>query len=124
MSEESYLTYNIGEKFWVLNVMKNWKSEKIKMIDSEGTEWYRYPDGTNTYKIDELEIVGKLFFTIEGEGALWNEEEYVDRYSVRVNGKHLDQVGQEDLDGERGYPYYFRSREEAEAKVAELKASE
>ena len=124
MSGESYLTYNIGEKFWVLNVMKNWNSNKIKMIDAEGTEWYRYPDGTNTYKIDELEIVGKLFFTIEGEGALWNEEEYVDRYAVRVNGDHLDEVWQEDLDGERGYPYYFRSHEEAEAKIVELKASE
>lgn len=124
MSEDPYLTYNIGDKFWVLNVMKNWNSEKIKMVDAEGTEWYRYPDGKNTYKIDEFEIVGKLFFTIEGEGALWNEEEYVDRYAVRVNGEHLDEVWQEDLDGEHGYPYYFRSREEAEAKIAELKAAE
>ena len=34
MSEEfnDYLTYNIGDKFWVLNVMKNWKSEKIRMV--------------------------------------------------------------------------------------------
>ena len=124
MSEESYLTYNIGEKFWVLNVMKNWNSEKIKMIDADGNEWYRYPDGTNNYKIDEFEVVGKLTFRIEGEGALWNEEEYVDRYVVRVNGEHLDEVWQEDLDGERGYPYYFRSREDAEAKIVELKSKE
>ena len=124
MSEELYLTYNIGDKFWVLNVMKNWNSEKIKMVDADGNEWYRYPDGNNIYKIDEFEIVGKLLFNIEGEGSLWCEEEYVDRYAVRVNGEHLDEVWQEDLDGERGYPYYFRSREEAEAKIAELKAKE
>lgn len=124
MSEDSYLTYNIGDKFWVLRVNKNWNSNKIKMVDDEGIEWYRYPDGKNTYKIDELEVVGKLFFNIEGEGSLWCEEEYVDRYAVRVNGDHLDEVWQEDLDGERGYPYYFRSREEAEAKIAELKAEE
>ena len=124
MSEDSYLTYNIGDKFWVLSVMKNWNSNKIKMVDAEGIEWYRYPEGKNTYKIDELEVVGKLFFNIEGEGSLWNEEEYVDRYAVRMNGEHLDEVWQEDLDGERGYPYYFHSREEAEAKIAELKAKE
>jgi len=124
MSEDDYLTYNIGDKFWVLNVMKNWNSEKIKMVDADGNEWYRYPDGNNIYKIDEFEIVGKLLFNIEGEGSLWCEEEYVDRYAVRVNGEHLDEVWQEDLDGERGYPYYFRSREEAEAKIAELKAKE
>lgn len=123
MSEE-YLTYKIGEKFWVLNVKMNWNSQKIRMVDQDGNEWYRYPDGKNTYSIDELEIVGKLLFTIEGEGSLWVEEEYVDRYAVRVNGEHLDEVWQEDLDGERGYPYYFRSREEAEAKIAELKAQE
>lgn len=124
MSEDSYLTYNIGDKFWVLSVMKNWNSNKIKMVDAEGIEWYRYPDGKNTYKIDELEVVGKLFLNIEGEGSLWCEEEYVDRYAVRVNGDHIDEVWQEDLDGERGYPYYFRSREEAEAKIVELKAAE
>lgn len=124
MIDDFYLTYQIGEKFWVLSVTKNFNSEKIKMVDSEGIEWYRYPDGKNTYKIDELEVVGKLTFNIEGEGSLWCEEEYVDRYAVRVNGDHLDEVWQDDLDGERGYAYYFRSREEAEAKVAELKAEE
>lgn len=126
MSEEfnDYLTYNIGEKFWVLSVMKNWKSEKIKMVDENGLEWYRYPDGRNHYKIDELEIIGKLYHRIEGVGSIWYEEEFVDRYCVRVNGEHLDEVYQEDLDGERGYPYYFRSREEAEAKITELKAKE
>jgi len=124
MSEDSYLTYNIGDKFWVLSVMKNWNSNKIKMVDAEGIEWYRYPDGKNTYKIDELEVVGKLYHRIEGIGSIWYEEEFVDRYCIRVNGEHLDEVYQEDSDGNHGYPYYFRSREEAEAKIAELKAAE
>lgn len=126
MSEEfnDYLTYNIGEKFWVLSVSKNWNSEKIKMVDSNGVEWYRYPEGQNNYRIDELEIVGKLYHRIEGVGSIWYEEEFVDRYCVRMNGEHLDEVYQEDLDNTRNYPYYFRSREEAEAKIAELKASE
>ena len=126
MSEEfnNYLTYNIGEKFWVLSVSKNWNSEKIKMIDEDGIEWYRYPEGQNNYKLDELEIVGKLYHRIEGVGSIWYEEEFVDRYCVRMNGEHLDEVYQEDLDNTRNYPYYFRSREEAEAKIAELKAKE
>jgi hypothetical protein len=126
MSEEfnDYLTYNIGEKYWVLSVSKNWNSEKIKMVDSNGVEWYRYPEGQNNYRIDELEIVGKLYHRIEGVGSIWYEEGFVDRYCVRMNGEHLDEVYQEDLDNTRNYPYYFRSREEAEAKIAELKASE
>lgn len=126
MSEEfnDYLTYNIGEKFWVLSVSKNWNSEKIEMVDSNGVEWYRYPEGQNNYRIDELEIVGKLYHHIEGVGSIWYEEEFVDRYCVRMNGEHLDEVYQEDLDNTRNYPYYFRSREEAEAKIAELKANE
>lgn len=126
MSEEfnDYLTYNIGEKFWVLSVSKNWNSEKIKIVDSNGVEWYRYPEGQNNYRIDELEIVGKLYHRIEGVGSIWDEEEFDDRYCVRMNGEHLDEVYQEDLDNTRNYPYYFRSREEAEAKIAELKASE
>lgn len=126
MSEEfnDYLTYNIGDKYWVLSVSKNWNSEKIKMVDSNGVEWYRYPEDQNNYRIDELEIVGKLYHRIEGIGSIWYEEEFVDRYCVRMNDEHLDEVYQEDLDNTRNYPYYFRSREEAEAKIAELKASE
>ena len=121
--EENYLTYNIGEKFWQVSITPIWNSEKIKMIDADGVEWYRYPNGKHKYTIDELEIVGRLFFRIEGEGSIWNEEDYVGRYAVRVNGNGLDEVYQEDLDNER-YPVFFRSLEEAEAYVAQKKTEE
>ena len=121
--EENYLTYNIGDKFWQVSIVPLWNSEKIKMIDADGMEWYRYPNGRHKYEINELEIIGRLFFRIEGEGSIWAEEDYVGRYAVRVNGKGLDEVFQEDLDNER-YSTFFRSREEAEAYVAQKKAEE
>ena len=66
MSEDTYLTYNIGDKFWLVKHTHNWLSEKIRMTDADGITWYRYPDGKNTYEIVEIEIVGKMFHSFEG----------------------------------------------------------
>lgn len=121
--DENYLTYNIGDKFWQVSITPKWNSEKIRMTDLDGVEWYRYPNGKNKYDINELEIVGRLFFRTEGDHSMWNEENYVGRYAVRVDGKSLDEVFQEDLDNER-YSVFFRSREEAEAYVEKKKAEE
>lgn len=125
MSEENVLKYNIEEKFWRVIVRSSFDAKKIKMVDADGVEWYRYPDGRNTYIIDEVEIVGRLFFRIEGESALWEEEEYVGRYAIRVNNQFLEEAYEDDFDSDRVYPAaYFCTREEAEAYVAEMKVKE
>lgn len=123
MIEQPTLTYNIGDKFWIIDTKLNWDAKKIKMIDAEGREWYRYADERKSYKIIELEIVGKMFHTIEGDDTHWLKEDHLDRYAVRYDNGHLGELWQEDLDNEL-VEHYFRTREDAEAKLAELKAED
>ena len=114
------MKYNIGDKFWRVSTKLNWNSNKIKMTDADGIEWYRYPNGKNIYSIDKLEIVGKILHSFEGNSSLWMENEYVDRYAVRVNDGHLEDLYEEDIN-----EYYtFDSLEAAQALVNKLRKEE
>lgn len=90
------MKYNIGDKFWRVSVRTNWNSNKIRMIDADGIEWYRYPNGKNTYSVDELEIVGKMLHSFEGDSSLWAVDN-LDRYAVKVNG-YLEDLYEEEID--------------------------
>jgi hypothetical protein len=116
------MKYNIGDKFWRVNKIFNrltGAQKKLKMVDADGVEWYRYDKDTVEFDIAIAEIVGIFKAVIEGE-SIWEEEEYCDRYAVRI-GDAVNEVWEEELDGEhRGhYVSYFQTKEDAEEYIKE-----
>jgi hypothetical protein len=89
------------------------------MVDANGNEWYRYDKDSVEFDIAIAEIVGIFKAVIEGE-SIWQEEEYCDRYAVRI-GDAVNEVWEEELDGEhRGhYVAYFQTKEDAEEYIKE-----
>ncbi len=116
------MKYNIGNKFWRVNKIFNRLTgvqKKLKMVDADGIEWYRYDKDSVDFDLMEVEIVGTFNAVVEGHN-IWNEEEYCDRYCMKI-GDHYDEVCEDEFDGEhRGhYTSYFHTKEEAEEYIKE-----
>jgi len=117
------MKYKIGDKFWRVNKIFNrltGAQKKLKMVDADGVEWYRYDKDTVEFDIAIAEIVGTFNAVVEGK-SIWEEEEYCDRYAVRI-GDAVNEVWEEELDGDidmSHYTAYFHTKEEAEAYAKE-----
>ena len=115
------MKYNIGDKFWqVRKIFSALDRNKIKMTDADGVEWYRYDKQNVEFQLTQAEIVGTFNAIVEGHN-MWNEDEYCDRYCMKI-GDLLDEVWEDELDGEhRGSVYvsYFQTKEDAEEYIKE-----
>jgi hypothetical protein len=116
------MKYKIGDKFWRVNKVFNrltGQQKKLKMVDAEGIEWYRYDKDSVEFELMEVEIVGTFNAVIEGH-SIWYEEEYCDRYCIKI-GDHYDDLLEDELDGEHQghYTAYFQTKEEAEEYIKE-----
>jgi hypothetical protein len=101
------------EKNYVLS------AKKIKMIDAEGTEWYRYDRDRFSYEIVEITYCGKVTFVQEGEVRL-DEDRAATQYHFRYPDGQIYYEYDNEYDLE--FRKWFHSREEAETRIAELKA--
>lgn len=112
------MKYNIGDKFWqVRKIFSALDRNKIKMTDADGVEWYRYDKQNVEFELTQAEIVGTYNAIVEGHN-MWYEDEYCDRYAMKI-GDHYDEVWEDELDGEhRGhYVAYFQTKEDAEEYI-------
>lgn len=128
------MKYKIGDKFWRVAKAFNrlsGQANKVKMVDTNGVEWYRYDKDNISLDLMEVEVVGTYEPVIEGH-SMWNEEEFVERYCLRLGeaneevwkDKH-EEVYEEELDGTEaysyGYVFYFKTKEEAEEAMKEMR---
>jgi hypothetical protein len=94
-------------------------AQKIKMIDADGIEWYRYDRDRFTYSVEEITYCGKVTFIHEGE-IRFDE----DRAATQYHFKYPDGQIYYEYDNEYDLDFrnWFHNREEAETRIAELKA--
>ena len=114
------MKYNIGNKFWqVRKIFSALDRNKIKMTDADGVEWYRYDKQNVEFQLTQAEIVGTFNAIVEGHN-MWYEDEYCDRYAMKI-GDHYDEVWEDELDGEHQghYVAYFQTKEDAEEYIKE-----
>lgn len=114
------MKYKIGDKFWRVNKVFNGLTgsrNKLTMLDADGNEWYRYDKDEVDFDIREVEIVGTFNAVIEGH-SIWYEEEYLDKYAVRID-QHYEECCEDELDGEHEghYVSYWKTKEEAEEYI-------
>ena len=60
----------IGDTLYRVTEVHNWifgRSSKIKMVDDEGVEWFRYEKPNVEYVVESWEVIGKVTPIIEGE---------------------------------------------------------
>ena len=119
------MKYKIGDKFWCVRKEFNrlrGHVNKIKMVDADGVEWFRYDKDVVDYDLSVVDVVGTFQAVIEGEN-IWNEEEYCDRYCVSGGpGMSHDEVWEEELDGYLvcgAYVTYWATKEDAEKYIKE-----
>ena len=116
------MKYKIGDKFWrvpkVFNRLTG-TQKKLKMIDADGVEWYRYDKDSVEFDLIEVEIVGTFNAIVERHN-IWNEEEYIDRYCMNIGDFHAE-AWEDELDGKHQgqYTAYFQTKEEAELYIKE-----
>ena len=116
------MKYKIGDKFWRVNKVFNrltGTQKKLTMTDANGNEWHRYDKPSVDFTLTEVEIVGSFEAIISGHN-MWNEEEYLDRYAIKIDNTY-DDVCEDELDGDHQghYTSYWHNKEDAEAYIKE-----
>ena len=114
------MKYNIGDKFWqVRKIFNALDRSKIKMTDADGVEWHRYDKQTVEFLLTQVEIAGTFNAVIEGH-SIWHEEEYLDRYAIKI-GDHYDEVWEDELAGKHQglHVSYWVTRAAAEEYIKE-----
>lgn len=112
------MKYSIGDKFWqVRKVFSALDRNKVKMTDADGVEWYRYDKQNVEFQLTQVEIVGTFNAIIEGH-SIWYEDEYLDRYSIKVDDTY-DEVWEDELAGEHQghYVSYWLTKAAAEEYI-------
>lgn len=110
---------DIGDRLYRAKKTNNWaKSQKKKMVDSNGDEWYRYDPPIWDFFIEEWEVVGAVETRLFGDTFSYDADEN-DVYILRSDGKSTD-VDLRDINTYRntevdtGFDYWFTTREDAE----------
>lgn len=91
--------------------------KRIYMTDAEGNEWFRYDRPDYIYSIDELVYCGKVIHVVSGDVDKDNiyETEYHYRYEDgKIHYEYDSEIPK--------IHYWFATREEAEAYIAQEKA--
>jgi hypothetical protein len=93
-------------------------AQKIKMTDAEGIEWFRYDRDRFTYSVEEITYCGKVTYIEEGE-VRFSEDRVAEYHFKYPDGQiHCTYDNEYDIE----FRDWFPSREEAETRIAELKA--
>lgn len=91
---------------------------KIKMIDENGIEWFRYDLDNWEYSIKEIVYCGRVIYVEEGEVR------FDERRQEELHFKYADgQIYEEYIEDIEKLEEWFHTREEAEKCIEELKAS-
>lgn len=113
------MNIDIGDTLYRAKKTNNWpKSQKKKMVDSNGDEWYRYDPPIWDFFIEDWEVIGVVETRLFGDTSSYLEEEN-DVYIVRSGEKTAD-VYLSDINTYRdtavdtGFDYWFTTREAAE----------
>jgi len=111
----------IGQTLYHVRVTLNALSrKKIRKVDNDGVTWYRYDKEIRDYNIEEWEVTGKITFLVEGE--LNSYSTYVDEES-RVEYALASSEGDEAITNDFfNDDEFYLTREEAEARIAELQS--
>lgn len=111
-------TLKFGDKVYVANERNNaFKRQKLKMVDADGVEWYRYDKDVWTYEIVELEYVGCVTYTVEGV-VRFDEDRYDEYHFLYPDGQIYDEAVYSDDDDDR--ENWFLTREAAEEYAAQM----
>jgi hypothetical protein len=106
---------NIGDSIYHLKTILNaFSRKKIKMIDEQGIEWYRYDKHVQEFELETHTIVGKISVIVEGA---------VDENDMVENSYYTDKVAvvyESDFTNEYS-PYWFRDEAIAQKKLTELR---
>lgn len=107
-----------GDKVYVAKEENHsFRVKKIRMVDAEGIEWYRYDKPRWTFSIEEIVYCGKVTFIEEGE-VRFDEDRETQYHFKYPNGQiHYEYNNEYDIDLKE----WFHTREEAEARIEELK---
>lgn len=59
---------NVGDTLYrVMRINHFFSQQKIRMVDKDGIEWYRYDRDRFEYVIQNLKVIGKVTPTVEGD---------------------------------------------------------
>jgi len=117
MAEERKI--DIGDTLYRAKKTNNWpKSQKKKMVDSNGDEWYRYDPPIWDFFIEEWEVIGVVETRLFGDTSSYLEEEndvYILRSGEKTDDVHLPDINTyRDIAVDTGFDYWFTTREAAE----------
>ena len=118
--------FKVGDEFFHVQESMNFMSrKKITMTDADGVEWYRYDKPIRSYKIERNTVVGIVRPVVEG--TLTKEDDVyamgqftfvhceIDRNNTTTVVYDAENLSTYLNSGE----YYFRTEEEAKAKIQE-----
>jgi hypothetical protein len=118
MVEFEELTF--GDKVYVVKEENNrFIKAKIRMVDADGVEWFRYDKDTWVYLIEEREYCGKVTFVEEGEVRF--DEDRLDEYHFRYPDGQIH--GETEPSWPEDFKDWFTTREEAEKYIQNLRES-
>jgi hypothetical protein len=109
-----------GDKVYVVKEDNHvFAQKRITMIDTDGIEWYRYDRDRFTYEIEEITYCGKVTFIARGD-VRFDEDKQTEYHFKHSDGQiypEYDETDIFDIDRKK----WFYSREEAEARIEQLK---
>jgi hypothetical protein len=115
-----FKTLTFGDSIFIAKEKNHvFSQQRIKMIDADGIEWHRYDRDRFSYEIVKITYCGKVTFVQEGEVRL--DE---DRAATQYHFKYPDGQIYYEYDNEYDFDLkdWFHTREEAETRIADLKA--
>ena len=111
-------TLKFGDKVYIAKEENFvFSAQKIKMVDADGIEWYRYDRDRFTYEIQEITYCGKVTYLEEGE-VRFNEDRETEYHFKYPDGQIYSEY---DYDDNFDLKEWFYTRNEAEARIQELK---
>jgi hypothetical protein len=111
--------FEVGDRVYHVKITNNaFSRQKLKMVDSDGVEWYRYDKPIREYDIEEATVIGIVRYQVEGiladDTALSTETAI--EYSLEFDRSGYQMTTDEYYNDDEIYP----SLEAAEARMKEL----
>lgn len=118
--------FKVGDEFFHIQENLNFMSrKKITMTDADGVEWYRYDKPPRSFKIERNTVVGIVRPVVEGrlteDDDVYSRGEFtfihceINRDKTTTVVYDAENLSKYIHSGE----YYFRTEEEAKAKIQE-----
>jgi hypothetical protein len=106
-----------GDAVYTVKEQNNaFSKKKLRMVDSNGVEWFRYDRDHWEYSIEEIVYCGRVTYIEEGEVDfdIYRQEELHFRFpDQRIHSDYIEDVIE--------CQEWFHTREEAEAYIELLK---